>query len=199
MHIRMKAGTRIEETARSVDQIEQMIRQVIPANQLQGIVDNLGIPYSGINTSYNNTGTMSAADGDILVSLNQNHDPTNQFVQAIRRRMQHDFVGVGVWFPQADMVAQILNFGLPAPIDIQITGADQEANFQFASNLIRFQGMDAPRAAAKREYHSSRLRETERDWTQDRNRSGRVVPNTGWIFAGCLSNQASRMASGVVS
>jgi len=136
MHVRMKAGTRIEETARSVDQIEQMIRQLIPANQLQGIVDNLGIPYSGINTSYNNTGTMSAADGDILVSLHQNHDPTNKFVQAIRTHMQHDFVGIGVWFPPADMVAQILNFGLPAPIDIQITGADQEANFQFASNLM---------------------------------------------------------------
>jgi multidrug efflux pump subunit AcrB len=115
MHVRMKAGTRIEETARSVDQIEQMIRQVIPANQLQGIIDNLGIPYSGINVSYNNTGTMSAADGDILVSLNQNHDPTNKFIQAIRARMQHDFVRVSVWFPPADMVAQILNFGLSAP------------------------------------------------------------------------------------
>jgi CzcA family heavy metal efflux pump len=136
MHVRMKAGTRIEETARSVDQIEQMIRQVIPANQLEGIVDNLGIPYSGINTSYNNTGTMSAADGDILVSLNQNHDPTNRFIQAIRTRMPHDFVGIGFWFPPADMVAQILNFGLPAPIDVQITGADQEANFQFANNLM---------------------------------------------------------------
>ena len=136
MHVRMKAGTRIEETARSVDEIEQMIRQVIPANQLQGIIDNLGIPYSGINTSYNNTGTMSAADGDILVSLNENHGPTNKFVQAIRTRMQHDFIGIGVWFPPADMVAQILNFGLPAPIDVQIVGADQEANFQFASNLM---------------------------------------------------------------
>jgi multidrug efflux pump subunit AcrB len=136
MHVRMKAGTRIEETARSVDQIEQMIRQVIPASQLQGIIDNLGIPYSGINTSYNNTGTMSAADADILVSLNQDHDPTNGFVEKIRSRMQQDFVGVGVWFPPADIVAQILNFGLPAPIDVQIVGADQEADFQFASNLM---------------------------------------------------------------
>jgi multidrug efflux pump subunit AcrB len=129
MHVRMKAGTRM-------DQIEQMIRQVIPANQVEGIIDNLGIPYSGINTSYNNTGTMSAADGDILVSLNENHEPTNKFIQAIRTRMQQDFVGVGVWFPPADMVAQILNFGLPAPIDVQIVGANQEANFQFASNLM---------------------------------------------------------------
>jgi RND family efflux transporter MFP subunit len=132
----MKAGTRIEETARSVDEIERMVRQVIPANQLEGIIDNLGIPYSGINTSYNATGTMSAADGDILVSLNKNHDPTNNFIQAIRTRMQQDFIGVGVWFPPADIVAQILNFGLPAPIDVQIVGADPEANFQFASQLM---------------------------------------------------------------
>ena len=136
MHVRMKAGTRIEETARSVDEIEGMIRQIIPANQLQGIIDNLGIPYSGINTSYNNTGTMSAADGDILVSLSKNHDPTNKFIEQIRTRMQHDFIGIGSWFPPADMVAQILNFGLPAPIDVQIVGADLEANFQFASKLM---------------------------------------------------------------
>jgi multidrug efflux pump subunit AcrB len=136
MHVRVKSGTRIEETARSIDQIEQMIRQVIPANQLHGIIDNLGIPYSGINTSYNNTGTMSPADGDILVSLNENHDPTDKFVQVIRTRMHHDFPDVGVWFPPADIVGQVLNFGLSAPIDIQITGANRSANFAFASKLM---------------------------------------------------------------
>lgn len=136
MHVRVKSGTRIEETARSIDQIEQMIRQVIPANQLHGIIDNLGIPYSGINISYNTTGTMSPADGDILVSLNENHDPTDKFVQVIRTRMHHDFPDVGVWFPPADIVAQVLNFGLSAPIDIQITGADRAANFAFASKLM---------------------------------------------------------------
>jgi CzcA family heavy metal efflux pump len=136
MHVRVKSGTRIEETARSIDQIEQMIRQVIPANQLRGVLDNLGIPYSGINTSYNNTGTMSPADGDILVSLNENHDPTDKFVQVIRTRMHHDFPDVGVWFPPADIVGQVLNFGLSAPIDIQITGADKAANFAFASKLM---------------------------------------------------------------
>src|SRR6202790_2142550 len=136
MHVRVKSGTRIEETARSIDQIEQMIRQVIPANQLHGIVDNLGIPYSGINISYNTTGTMSPADGDILVSLNENHDPTDKFVQVMRTRMQHDFPDVGVWFPPADIVAQVLSFGLSAPIDIQITGANRAANFVFASKLM---------------------------------------------------------------
>ena len=93
MHVRMRAGTRIEETARTVDQIEQMMRQIIPANQLEMVVDNMGIPYSGINTSYNTTGTMSAADCDILVSLKENHDPTNHFVETIRTRMHHAFPG----------------------------------------------------------------------------------------------------------
>ena len=136
MHVRVRAGTRIEETARSVDQIERMIRQLIPADQLQGIIDNLGIPYSGINTSYNNTGTISSADGDILVTLSPKHDPTNNFVEAIRARMRTEFPDVGVWFPPADIATQVLNFGLPAPIDVQVTGADTKANFQFATNLL---------------------------------------------------------------
>ena len=136
MHIRTRAGTRIEETARAVDQIEQMIRQIIPANQVQQIIDNLGIPYSGINTSYNNTGTMSPADGDILVSLNENHGPTEKFVEAIRARAPHEFPDVEVWFPPADIVSQTLNFGLPAPVDIQITGANLSENFKFANRLM---------------------------------------------------------------
>lgn len=136
MHVRMRAGTRVEETARTVDQIEQMMRQIIPANQVEMIVDNMGIPYSGINLSYNTTGTMSSADCDIMVSLKENHNPTNRFVEAIRARMHQDFPDVGVWFPPADIVSQTLNFGLPAPIDIQITGADLAANTKFASRLM---------------------------------------------------------------
>jgi multidrug efflux pump subunit AcrB len=103
---------------------------------MQMIVDNMGIPYSGINLSYNTTGTMSAADCDVLVSLKENHDPTNKFVEAIRTRMHRDFPDVGVWFPPADIVSQTLNFGLPAPIDIQITGADLVANTKFAGRLM---------------------------------------------------------------
>jgi multidrug efflux pump subunit AcrB len=136
MHVRTRAGTRIEETASTVDQIEQMIRKVIPANQVNMIVDNMGIPYSGINTSYNNTGTMSPADADILVSLNENHGPTDRYVQTIRARMPHDFPDVTVWFPPADIVSQTLNFGLPAPIDIQVTGSNLTANFDFANKLM---------------------------------------------------------------
>ena len=136
MHVRMRAGTRIEETARTVDQIEQMMRQIIPANQLEMVVDNMGIPYSGINTSYNTTGTMSAADSDILVSLKEQHDPTNRFVGTIRASMNQHFPDVGYWFPPADIVSQTLNFGLPAPINIQIAGADLTNNFKFANKLM---------------------------------------------------------------
>ena len=136
MHIRMKAGTRIEETARTADEVEHMLRQIIPANQLEGIIDNLGIPYSGINTSYNTSGTTSAADGDIIVSLRENHGPTNQFIRTIRREMPQQFPDVEFWFPPADIVAQILNFGLPAPINVQVQGLNKNANFQFASRLM---------------------------------------------------------------
>jgi multidrug efflux pump subunit AcrB len=135
MHIRMKAGTRVEETARNADLIENMLRQIIPTKQLEGIIDNLGIPYSGINLSYNTSGTTSAADGDILVSLKENHNPTNDFIREIRRQMPQQFPDVEFWFPPADIVAQILNFGLPAPINIQVQGLNKNANFQFASRL----------------------------------------------------------------
>jgi multidrug efflux pump subunit AcrB len=137
LHVRMRSGTRIEETARRVDLIEQMIRQVIPSGQLDGIIDNLGIPYSGINTSYNTTGTVSAADGDILVSLRPEHEATNQFIRRIRQRLEQDFPDVTCWFPAADIVSQILNFGLPAPIDIQIVGADRAGNSLVANELAQ--------------------------------------------------------------
>jgi multidrug efflux pump subunit AcrB len=136
MHVRMKPGTRVEETARLTDEVEQMLRKIIPASQLEGIVDNLGIPYSGINLSYNTSGTTSAADGDILVSLKEKHDPTNDFVRAIRKRMPQEFPDIEFWFPPADIVAQILNFGLPAPINVQVQGLNKNANFAFASRLM---------------------------------------------------------------
>jgi multidrug efflux pump subunit AcrB len=136
LHIRMKSGSRIEETARSTDQIESMIRQIIPKEELQGIIDNLGIPYSGINLSYNTTGTMSAADGDILVSLTPDHKPTAGYIEAIRQRLPREFPDVSFWFPSADITAQILNFGLPAPIDVQIVGRDKASNAVVAQQLL---------------------------------------------------------------
>ena len=137
LHVRVRSGTRIEETARQVDLIEKMIRQVIPSNQLTGIIDNEGIPYSGINTAYNDTGTVSSADGDILVSLNKGHEPTDKFIRLIRQRLHHDFPDVTYWFPADDPVSQVLDFGLPAPIDVQITGADGAANSVAANELAQ--------------------------------------------------------------
>jgi multidrug efflux pump subunit AcrB len=137
LHVRVRSGTRIEETARQVDLIEKMIRQVIPANQLTGIIDNEGIPYSGINTAYNDTGTVSSADGDILVSLSRGHEPTDKFVRLIRLRLHHDFPDVTYWFPADDPVSQVLDFGLPAPIDVQITGANSAANSVVANQLAQ--------------------------------------------------------------
>src|SRR5258708_6077625 len=137
LHVRVRSGTRIEETARQVDLIEKMIRQVIPANQLTGIIDNEGIPYSGINTAYNDTGTVSSADGDILVSLNHGHEPTDKFVRLIRQRLHHDFPDVTYWFPADDPVSQVLDFGLPSPIEVQITGANSAANSVVANELAQ--------------------------------------------------------------
>ena len=135
LHVRAKSGTRIEEVARQVDQIETAIRQEIPKEQLKGIIDNIGLPYSGINLTYSNSGVASAADADILVSLNPKHDPTARFVSAVRQRMHRDFPGITASFPPADIVAQILNFGLPAPLDLQIIGANSAANAQLANRL----------------------------------------------------------------
>ena len=136
LHVRAKSGTRIEEVARQVDEIESAIREEIPKNQLKGIIDNIGLPYSGINLTYSNSGVASAADADILVSLDQKHDPTAQFVSKIRKRMHRDFPGITSSFPPADIVAQILNFGLPAPFDLQIIGANIAANAQLANRLV---------------------------------------------------------------
>jgi multidrug efflux pump subunit AcrB len=136
LHVRAKSGTRIEEVARQVDKIEDAIRQEIPKDQLKGIIDNIGLPYSGINLTYSNSGVASAADADILVSLDPKHDPTGQYVSKIRKRMHQDFPGITASFPPADIVAQILNFGLPAPIDLQIIGANTSANARLANQLV---------------------------------------------------------------
>jgi multidrug efflux pump subunit AcrB len=136
LHVRTKSGTRIEEVARQVDQIEGAIRQEIPKEQLKTIIDNIGLPYSGINLTYSNSGVASAADADILVSLDPKHDPTAQFVTKIRQRIHRDFPGITSSFPPADIVAQILNFGMAAPFDVQIIGADLSANAKLANRLV---------------------------------------------------------------
>ncbi|MBV9294168.1 MAG: efflux RND transporter permease subunit, partial [Acidobacteriaceae bacterium] len=136
LHIRARTGTRIEETAKLCDEIETSIRDVVPANELVNILDNIGLPYSGLNTSYNNNGTIGPADADILLSLSEDHRPSGEYTSKLRARLPREFPGVLFYFLPADLVSQILNFGLPAPIDIQIMGADLEGNRAFADKLL---------------------------------------------------------------
>jgi len=137
LHLRAKTGTRIEETARLNDLVDQSIRRAIPASELDNIVDNMGLPYSGLNTTYNTSGVIGSADADILVSLKHDHRrPTQEWVQALRPKLASGFPGTMFYFLPADMITQILNFGLPAPIDVQVEGADSQANREFADRLL---------------------------------------------------------------
>ena len=137
MHVRAPTGTRIEETARLCDLVEQAIRQIIPPDQLDNIVDNIGLPYSGINMAYSNTGTIGPADADVLMTLKENHEPTAGYIKDLRTMLPEKFTGATFAFLPADIVSQILNFGLPAPIDVQVVGPDREANYAYATNLLK--------------------------------------------------------------
>ena len=137
LHLRAPTGTRIEETARLNDLVDQSIRETIPPSELDNIVDNIGLPYSGINTTYSTSGVIGPADGDVLVSLKEGrHSPTQHWVDTLRAKLNRQFPGVLFYFLPADMITQILNFGLPAPIDVQIEGADTEGNRNFADQLL---------------------------------------------------------------
>ena len=136
LHFRDKTGTRIEETARLCDLIDQTIRRTIPAGELQSIVDNMGLPYSSINTTYNNTGVIGSEDTDILVSLKDGHHPTQDWVRKLRPELNRQFPGTIFYFLPADMITQILDFGLPAPIDIEIDGVDLEGNRRVADQML---------------------------------------------------------------
>jgi multidrug efflux pump subunit AcrB len=137
MHVRAQPGTRIEETARLMEQIEQTVRATIPPNQLDNIVDNIGLPFSGINMAYQNTGTIGPEDGDALISLKGDHDPTAGYVKALRTVLPQKFPGTTFSFLPADIVSQILNFGLPAPIDVQIIGNKLKDNYAYATDLLK--------------------------------------------------------------
>jgi multidrug efflux pump subunit AcrB len=137
MHVRAQPGTRIEETARLFDLIEHTVRQIIPPDQIDNIVDNIGLPFSGINTAYQNTGTIGPEDGDALISLNENHAPTANYIKQLRTVLPQQFPGTTFSFLPADIVSQILNFGLPAPIDVQVIGNDQAANYAHATDLLK--------------------------------------------------------------
>src|SRR5437870_3947017 len=136
LHVRAKTGTRIEETARLADLVENSLRRIIPAQELDQIHDNIGLPYSTINFIHSTSGLIGAADADILVSLKENHRPTAQYVRELRKNLASEFPGNTFYFLPADIVTQILNFGLPAPIDIQIEGADVQGNRQIADKIL---------------------------------------------------------------
>src|SRR5581483_11569407 len=136
LHMRAKTGTRIEETARLADLVENSIRRAIPAAEMNGILDNIGIPYSTINFLHNTSGLIGAGDADILVSLKETHGPTADYVRKLRATLPREFPGITFYFLPADMVTQILNFGLPAPIDIQIEGADIQSNRRIADKIL---------------------------------------------------------------
>ena len=135
LHLRAKTGTRIEETARVTGEAENVIRRLIPASELGGILDNIGLPTSGINLSYSNSETVGNFDAEILVSLQAKHHPTAGYVQKLREELPKDFPATAFFFEPADIVTQILNFGLPAPIDIQIIGSDMPHNFSLAARM----------------------------------------------------------------
>jgi CzcA family heavy metal efflux pump len=136
LHMRAKTGTRIEETARLADQVEAAMRRVIPARELDTIVDNIGLPYSGMNLTHTATGVIGPADADIMVSLKPDHGPTAGYLAAIRQAVARQFPGVTFYSLPADMITQILNFGMPAPIDIQIDGADVRDNRVVADQIL---------------------------------------------------------------
>ncbi len=137
MHVRAQPGTRIEETARLFDFVEQTVRQTIPARELDNIVDNIGLPYSGINMAYQNTGTIGPEDGDALIALKEGHVPTEQYIKRLRTILPQKYPGTTFSFLPADIVSQILNFGLPAPIDLQVIGNNQAANYAYATDLLK--------------------------------------------------------------
>jgi len=137
LHLRAPTGTRIEETARLADQVESVIRELIPPQELETLLDNLGVPNSGINLSYSNAGTIGTLDGEVQISLREGHRPTDAIVTLLRTELPKRFPGTEFFFQPADIITQILNFGLPAAIDVQFTGNDLQGNAALAAELTK--------------------------------------------------------------
>ena len=136
MHARAPVGTRVEETANQFAAIQKAIRQIIPPREIAAMADNVGVPVSGINMTYNNTGTIGSQDGDIQIKLAENHAPTEDYVRELRRQLPERFPGFTFSFLPADIISQILNFGAPSPIDVQVRGSDLAASFDHANRLL---------------------------------------------------------------
>lgn len=136
LHLRAPSGTRVERTAIIADEVQTVIRKVIPEKDLAGILDNVGLPNSGINLSYSSSGTIGAFDADIMIKLKPGHRPSEYYMEALLPELRKNFPEVEFFYQPADLVTQILNFGIPAAIDVQIVGANIAANQQFASKLV---------------------------------------------------------------
>jgi multidrug efflux pump subunit AcrB len=136
LHVRAKSGTRIEETAKLCDLVEGSIRREVPSEEIDNILDNIGLPYSSINWMHSTSGVIGAGDADILVSLKENHHPTADYIQHLREALPREYPGATFYFLPSDIVTQVLNFGLPAPIDIQIEGADIDGNREVAARMM---------------------------------------------------------------
>jgi multidrug efflux pump subunit AcrB len=137
LHVRARSGTRLEQTAILVDQVEARIREQIPARELDTLVDNIGVPYSGINLSYSTSAPIGPGDADIMISLHADrHAPTIDYVHALRARLHDEFPSTMFSFLPSDIASQILNFGLPSPFDVQVIGFDLTANRAFANALL---------------------------------------------------------------
>jgi multidrug efflux pump subunit AcrB len=136
MHVRTQIGTRVEESANQFADVQKAIRKIIPPDQIETMADNIGMPISGINMTYNNTGVIGPQDGDIQIKLRDDHPPTELYLKALREQLPRAFPGMTFAFLPADIVNQILNFGAPAPIDLQIRGGNLNANFAYANKLM---------------------------------------------------------------
>jgi multidrug efflux pump subunit AcrB len=137
MHVRAPIGERVEKTSETFAKVESAVRRIIPPAELGTVVDNIGLPVSGINTAYNNTGTIGSQDGDIQIELKEGHGPTAEYVRQMREELPRAFPGVTFSFPPADIIGQILNFGSPAPIDLQVRGNNIAGNFAYTNLLLR--------------------------------------------------------------
>src|SRR6202790_5442751 len=137
LHVRAKSGTRIEETAKLCDLVEGTIRREIPVREVNNILDNIGLPYSAINFMHSTSGQIGAGDADILVSLNEDHHATEDYIQRLRETLPREYPGATFYFLPSDIVTQVLNFGLPAPVDIQIEGTDIEGNREVAARMLQ--------------------------------------------------------------
>ncbi len=136
LHVRGRTGLRVEETARLCDEVEAVLREEIPKKELQTVLDNIGLPNSGINQSYSSSGTIGTSDAEILISLDpEHHHPTAGYIRRLREILPQRFPGVEFFFQPADIVSQILNFGLPAPIDVQVVGTDAQTSYSIAQQI----------------------------------------------------------------